>query len=263
MAFLVRSSCLSEAGKGREFPCRFLPLRGTSEGGEAPISGVSGASFTVGYAQSGLRSGGTVLTAQFCGIGATDAMSLQSIVPTGDDIVDNVSLMTLDSYGRTVDSYAWCDYAGDSGEEVGWANDDLEIVEGVTFAPGQGLWISASSSEQNLQSAGKVGTEDVTITLRSGGTVVGNPFPVSVGLQDILPAGDDIVDNVSLMTLDSYGHTIDSYVWCDYAGDSGEEVGWVNDDLEVVEGVSFTPGQGLWISASSTEQTIRFPAHEL
>ncbi len=217
----------------------------------------------VGYAQSSLKYGASMTTPQFINVSGSEGMPLQSIIPQGDDLVDNVYLKTLDAYGRTVVSYAWCDYAGDSGEEIGWVNDDLEIVEGVTFTAGQGLWIQASSSEQGLQTAGKVGSDDVRVTLRYGAIGTGNPFPVSIDLQDILPEGDDLVDNVYLKTLDNYGRTETSYAWCDYAGDSGEEVGWVNDDLEIVEGVSFAPGQGLWIQASSSNQYLRFPAPEL
>ena len=89
--------------------------------------------------------------AQFVNIGSDAEMPLQSIIPTGDDTSDNVTLQTLDAYGNSVDMYTWINWAGDNGDEEGWVDDSYTIVEGVSFAPGQGLWVSGSASTQGLQ----------------------------------------------------------------------------------------------------------------
>jgi len=192
-------------------------------------------------------------------------LPLQGIKPVGSDLSDTVVIQTLDSAGRTVDSYLWIDYAGESGDEEAWVDPDTyEIVDSVTFASGAGLWIQGASSEQGIQSAGKVGKTDVNVTLRYGGTVTGNPTPVSVDLQDILPTGDDLSDTIVIQTLDSAGRTVDSYLWIDYAGESGDEEAWVDPDTyEIVQDVTFAPGAGLWVQADSTNQGIQFPAPEL
>jgi len=78
-------------------------------------------------------------------------MPLQSIIPQGDDLSDNVYLQTLDAYGRTVNSYNWIDWAGPDGDQEAWADDEGNIIEGVTFAAGQGLCISGSSTEQAIR----------------------------------------------------------------------------------------------------------------
>ena len=217
----------------------------------------------VGYAQSGLKTGYTLTGAQFLNIGSDTATPLQSIIPTGDDTSDNVTLQTLDAYGNSVDMYTWINWAGDSGDEEGWVDDTYSIVDGVTFATGSGLWVSGSSSEQGFQTSGSVGKLDVNVGLRSGYTAVVNPFPVSVNLQDILPTGDDTSDNVTLQTLDAYGNSVDMYTWINWAGDSGDEEGWVDDTYTIVSGVTFEPGQGFWVSGSSSEQGIQFAAPEL
>lgn len=85
-------------------------------------------------------------TAQFANIG-TEAMPLQSIVPTGADTSDNVYIQTLTAGGYTLDTYSWNDWAAD---EPCWVDDSYEKVEGVTFAPGQGLWVQGSSTEQAI-----------------------------------------------------------------------------------------------------------------
>ena len=104
---------------------------------------------------------------------------------------------------------------------------------------------------------------DVSVSLRPGAVGIGNPFPVAINIQDILPTGDDTSDNVYIQTLDAYGYTVDNYAWVNWAGDSGDQEAWINDDFEIVTDVEFAPGQGLWVYGSSIEQALRFPAPEL
>jgi len=210
----------------------------------------------VGYAQSDLQVGATLVAPQFLNIG-TDGMPLESIVPTGDNVADNVSIQTCDAFGYTVDNYNWNDWVA---ENPCWVDDDYNVVTGVTFAPGQGLWVFGSATTQGIQTAGKVGTSDVSVRLQVGATATGNPFPTSVALQDIVPTGDNVADNVSIQTCDAFGYTVDNYNWNDWVA---ENPCWVDDDYNVVTGVTFAPGQGLWVFGSSESQYIRFPAPEL
>lgn len=197
-----------------------------------------------------------MVAAQFLPIG-TETMNVQDVKATGEDTSDNVVLSMLDKYGYTTASYTWCDWAAD---DPCWINDDFEPVEDVTIGPGSGLWIQASSESQSVQTAGKVGLEDVVVALRQGNTAVGNPFPIDLDLQDILATGDDTSDNVVASTLDKFGYTIVSYTWCDWAAD---DPCWINDDFEPVSDVTVQAGAGLWVQASSDNQGVRFPAPKL
>ena len=197
-----------------------------------------------------------MVAAQFANVGG-GAMPLQSIVPQGEDLSDNIAVATLDAAGYTVDTYVWNDWSYDN---PCWVNDSFEKVEGVTIASGSALWVQASSVAQALQSAGKVGTEDTVVQLKNGNTAVGNPFPVAVDLQDIVPEGNDLSDNIAIATLDEAGYTVDTYVWNDWSYD---DPCWVNDSFEKVEGVSIAAGQGLWVQGSSDTQYLRFPAPTL
>ena len=100
----------------------------------------------VGYAQSPLRSGAKIVTAQFLDIG-NDTVSLTSLTPVGDDLDWTIEIQVLDNGGRTIDDqdYMWVD--GD-----GWCTPDGDpIVDDVTFAPGQGFWVYGSSTEQAIR----------------------------------------------------------------------------------------------------------------
>ena len=227
----------------------------------------------VGYAQSDLKAGGTMATAQFLNVSNSEAMPLESIVPVGDGASDTVEIQTLTAGGYTDGDYMWIDYAGEGWDEEGWIDNNAElgdyypIVTGVTFAPGQGLWIFGQSG-LSVQSAGKVGTSDVVVNLRSGGTATGNPFPVSVNLADIIPVGDGASDTVEIQTLTAGGYTDADYMWIDYAGEGWDEEGWIDNNAELgdyyplVTDVTFEPGQGLWVFGQSG-LSIRFPAPEL
>ena len=211
----------------------------------------------MGYAQGGLKKNGSLVAAQFLNIGASQDMPLQSLIPTGDDTSDNVQIQTLDAYGYTVDSYDWNDWANES---ACWVDGDYNPVEGVSFAPGQALWVMGSDSSQGLQSAGQVSKSDIQVALKRNGTLVGNPFPIELDLQDIVAGGDEASDNVQIQTLDAYGYTVDSYDWNDWAA---EEACWVDGDYNPVTNVKIAPGQGLWVMGSNTDQYLLFPAPEL
>ncbi len=204
-----------------------------------------------------MKKNGSLVAAQFINIGASKDMPLQSLVPTGENTSDNVQIQTLDAYGYTVDSYDWNDWAAD---KPCWVDGDYAPIENVSFAPGQALWVMASDASQGLQSAGQVNKEDVKVFLKKNGTLVGNPFPVELDLQDILAGGDSASDNVQIQTLDAYGYTVDSYDWNDWAAD---KPCWVDGDYNPVENVTIAPGQGLWVMGSSAEQYLLFPAPEL
>ena len=202
-------------------------------------------------------------TPQFTAVGSTAGLGLQTLTAVGEGTSDTVMIQTLDAYGNAVDSYIWCDWAGESGDQKAWSDGSGEILEGVTFAPGQGLWIQGSSVSQSVLTAGEVGTFDIVVNLTEGFTAAGNPFPVAVNLQDIVVSGEGTSDTVMIQTLDAYGNAVDSYIWCDWAGESGDQKAWSDGSGEILEGVTFAPGQGLWIQGSSSSQAVRFPAPEL
>ena len=210
----------------------------------------------VGYGQNGLRFGYSLVTAQFVGVGGS-TLSLESLKALGSEASDNVTLAAVDEYGAAITTYIWNDWAA---AEPCWVDESYAPVENVSITSGQAFWTGGSSDAQSVQSVGEVGFQDVVVPLRFGYTLVGNPFPVSVALQDIVAVGEGTSDNVTLATIDEYGAAVDTYIWNDWAA---AEPCWVNESYEPVENVSFAPGEGLWTGGSSDAQSIRIPAPEL
>ena len=184
---------------------------------------------------------------------------MQSLKPVGDDVDTDggIVLQTLDAAGRSGTSYQWIDW----GEPTGWCDDEWNLIEGVTFAPGQGLWTLGTSDGASIQSAGQVSAADILVQLQNGGTVTGNPFPISVALQDIVPVGADVDTDggIVIQLLDAAGRSGTSYQWIDW----GEPTGWCDDEWNLVEDVTFDPGQGLWVLGTSDGASLQFPAPKL
>ena len=82
-----------------------------------------------------------------------------------------------------------------------------------------------------------------------------------IALDALVPAGDEIDTDgaINIQTLTAGGVTIDTYQWIDW----GDPKGWCDDSYTLVEGVTFQPGQGLWVQGSKTTEFLRFPAPKL
>ena len=199
------------------------------------------------------------MSAQFANIGTAEAMPLEALTPTGAD-TEGVEIQTLTALGYTDKFYTWNTWMY---ETPCWVDGDGAPVEGVTFEAGAGLWVQGSSTAQALQSAGKVSKTDAVVQLRNGATAAGNPFPVELDINDILPEGKDStvdLEGVEIQTLTALGYTDKYYTWNTWMYESPC---WVDGDGLPVEGVKFAPGAGLWVQGSSDKQFIRFPAPEL
>lgn len=224
----------------------------------------------VGYAQNDLKKGMSLVTPQFLNVGNdTTGLDIQTLRPTGNDVdtEGGVNIQLLDAYGRTVPGSKcfWVDWSEDD-DIVGWTKDMSDLADDVKIGPGQALWVASPDASTSIQSAGAVGFEDILIGLRQGMTPVGNPFPVAVNLQDIIPVGDnvDTEGGVNIQSLDAYGRTVagSKYFWVDWSADD-DIVGWTQDMSDLAEGITIQPGQGLWVSAPNGTTSLRFPAPEL
>ena len=91
-----------------------------------------------------------MLTPQFIQVDGTSSTALEDLKPTGSEIATDgeINIQLLDAYGRTTAMYSWIDW---DGEPTGWCNGDFEVVEGVTFNAGQGLWVGGTTTTQYLR----------------------------------------------------------------------------------------------------------------
>lgn len=234
---------------------------------EEPKNGIMSAD-VVGYASNNLRFGCIGLVPQFAGVASADgSFDLQTITCSANSS-DSVLFSVLNNTGLAGDIYLWVNWydPDEDGEtESCWVDGNYEKVTDYTLQPGEALWVQADSTDQLFQSAGRVNTSDVTVQLRFGCTLTGNPFPVTLDLQDIT-CSDNCSDSVLFSILNNTGLGGDIYLWVDWYDpdeDGVTESCWVDGNYEKVEGFKVTPGMGLWVQADHSDQYITFPGVEL
>ena len=214
----------------------------------------------VGYSQTPACGGYSVGTAQFIATDGTQQFALTSVRPVAEGASDCISLSVIDEEGYANGTFVWAEW---SAAETGWVNDDMEFIDdSVVFDAGTAFWIQNDVGEEvGLQSAGSVCGDDANIPLTVGYSVVGNPFPVSVKLVDMLAQGDSVSDCVSLSTIDQDGYVASTYVWAAW---SPAETGWVDDNMEFVdETVVIGAGAAFWTQCDAEGATLYIPAPEL
>lgn len=229
----------------------------------------------VGYTKSDTVNGFTIVTPQFQNI-ADENFSLLSFNP-GEEMYDKITVNQIDQFGTSIHTYSWTAYArGEDGKwnQKGWADDEGNLItdpEAVKFIPGESVIVSGD--EGGLTAAGQVRKEDVTIQLRNGFTLTGNPFPVAIAVQDILPSSakgiEDTYDQISLNLINNFGTAINTYSWTAYArGNDGKwnQKGWADDTGLLIDDdndIKLLPGEGVQVSGSSSDHYLLFRAPEL
>lgn len=213
----------------------------------------------VGYSSNKLQNGITIATSQFKNIG---------IEGTKFDIADikpntyGTAFYQTDSYGIPGTMYTWTDCGGPDWDTPDvWVDESNEIIDSKEFTVGDGLVILGSSTDDAIQSAGEVMQEDVVFELRNGLTFVGNPFPVSVKVCDLLPNAY----GVAFYKVDSYGIPQTMYTYTDCGGPDWDTPDvWVDEANEIVdEKFEIEAGSGICVLGTSATDTITFPAPEL
>ena len=213
---------------------------------------------TVGYSQPTFRQGATLFTPTFEGVG-TDSINIQDIKPIGDDVdgEGGINLQTLTASGTAGDvQLAWWDDGSDSG----WYDENDDTPD-TFISKGTSLWISFPNATTKLNIAGEVQNAAVDLPLVQGATAIGNPYPIAINIQTVIPIGDDVdgEGGINLQTLTASGTAGDiQLAWWDDGSDSG----WY-DENDDTPATMIQPGEGLWVSSPNATTSLRFPGFSL
>ncbi len=204
-----------------------------------------------------------MLAGQFVSIGSDAMVDLSSFKPMGSDLYYEVYMQVLNNAGRVNNTYTWVNDGGDDEDQIGWADGAGNIITNVKFNQGQGLWIYGANADQKIQTSGLVSTNDVVFGLCEGFTSIGNPYPTTVRLADVVLSGTDLYYNVYIQVLNESGKASKTYTYINDGGDDEDQIGWADGAGNILSDITFEPGEGLWVHGSNEEQSIRFPAPEL
>ena len=204
----------------------------------------------VGYTKVTASAGLTMVGQQFVEIGAGDR-TIQGITLEGGDPwgTDSMRIWNGSSY---TDYYWFGEDAGglNTSGLAGWGDeyqdDALEVIPS-----GQGMWLSLQNDGTVATFTGEVGTNKV-VEVSAGLTMVCNPLPVAISIQDIVPSEDFDpwgTDSLRVWTGSSY----EDYYW--FGADAGglNDTGLPGWGDEYQDGASKTIaiGEGFWIQAQN------------
>ena len=208
-----------------------------------------------------------------CFIPVSDAtIDLTDVVVTGYDKEEgtdsDVYIQSLDAAGKQIEGsvYFWLDIV--DGEDVyyGWMNEAGDFIKkgDAVFAPGDGVWVYAPSTEFKLQYSGQVSQSATAVALRKGFRLVSNPNPIGIDLTSISVEGYDKEEgtdsDVYIQSLDAAGKQVEGsvYFWLDIV--DGEDVyyGWMNEGGDFIEEGDkiLEMGETIWAYAPDTWSVV-------
>ena len=212
----------------------------------------------VGYQKVSIRSGLTIVGAPFVDVGGSgEGLSIQAITPSDTENSGGISGLRIWA-GTAYDDYFYYpeDQFGVGEDEIpGWGDINQEEA-GTVIPPGTGFWIQSDSTEV-LTVAGEVGSRN-TVTVRSGLTLVCNPLPMDINIQNIVPSDTENSGGISGLRLWNGTAYVDYFYYPeDQFGVGENEIpGWGDINQEEVS-VSIPSGTGFWIQSDKTE-TLTF-----
>ena len=214
-------------------------------------------SIDVGYIGTSARANLNWYTAQFRTIGANtvDINDINLNDGGAGEVGWGDSMQVVGPLGSAVEAYLYYDKSmNPAGEKAGnfWGDDSLNPVA-VTFDEGDGIAIdNVNALTFDIVSSGEVSTEDVSFPARENLNWSGNPFPVSISINNI-QLDDDGAGQVgwgdSMQIVGPLGSASEAYLYYDKSmNPAGEEAGnfWGDDSLNPVD-VTLAPGAGFAI----------------
>ena len=208
--------------------------------------------------------GAVAIAPQFLGMG-TAGMKLKDMIPsteTGTSLRRKIQIQLLNKGGEVATLYRW----EGSGGKTWIAEKSTEDMGEVVIPEGQGLWVlNTANCAVTFQTAGEVSKSDIIQPLNAegGAVMVGNGFPVSVKLKDIVPStetGTSLRRKIQIQLLNKGGEVATLYRW---EGTGGKT--WIAEkSTEDMGEVEIPAGQGMWVlNTANCAATLRIPAPEL
>jgi hypothetical protein len=207
----------------------------------------------VGYQTLALNLGGfTHIAPTFITIGGSQAVPLSSL--TGD-FAEFDSIQFIDPQAGTASQYFWLEAGSAAPDASGWYADDFATSAGDTPVAAGVSFLYSSGGATGLTLSGEVGQSDVSVTIGSGFTAIGNPFPVDAVLADFGFTGITEFSTVQLM--DSSFTTSGQYFWLEAGSAAPDASGWYADDFATPAGdTPVTAGQGFLVNTDASGVTF-------
>ena len=217
----------------------------------------------VGYDKAGLVNGFSIGGPCFAPV-SKESFSIQELIPVDADGVIQYGgvfqLQTKNAQGKLDMLYAYVS-GEDLGEETwpnGWYEEDYETFATKTFAAGEGFLFNSMLEGATLTYSGEVLTAPIKLPLVNGFSLMSNPRPVKVNIQNLIPvdANDEVQYGgvFQLQTKNAQGKLDMLYAYVS-GEDLGEETwpnGWYEEDYETFATKEFEAGEGFLFNSMVT-----------
>ena len=210
---------------------------------------------------------------QFQTVGTNGVINIQDITTEGWDgygsdwlkvYNPNTSRYTTAYYVSEDMGGVYTDDTYETSLGAGWA-DDAQIVLDMTIEAGQAVWTQSEAGGKFVVAGEVTATNKVTVPVNKM-TLVANPLPMAVDIQDITTEGWDGYgsDWIKIYDPDTSRYTTVYYVSEDmggvYTDDTYETslgAGW-GDDAQIAVDTRIEVGQGFWVQSEAGGKLV-FP----
>ena len=204
-----------------------------------------------------MRGGFNFVAPNFVGIGV-DTIDVQDLQLNTSAGTFEENIQILSSTGDTIEQYLWATAADLEAETGAWVDDEGTLID-ASLVQGDGLLLAAVNTGVEVNFAGEVATNAVTINLRTGFNFTGNPFPVAIDIQTIQLNALAGTFEENIQILSSTGDTTEQYLWATAADLEAETGAWVDDEGTLIE-ASIAAGDGFLLAAVNSGVVVTIPS---
>lgn len=212
----------------------------------------------VGYQQLDLVAGFNLVAPQFTEIGS-DSIGIQSmrLNVADEDATGGDCVNILDENGNPIESFYWFPAEWIGTDMSGWLDAETGLLSETGLENGVSVNVH-SEQETSLMVHGEVQMADVGRSVTFGYNMIGNPYPVSIGIQSIqlCVPDEDVSGGDCLNVLDENGNPVASYYWFPGEWIGSETSGWLDAETGELSNVEILPGQGLLLDSTVNDVVV-------
>ena len=215
---------------------------------------------TVGYQTIDVPAGSSMRTVTFKAIDGDYKIS--DLIVTGAVGAGGDYAQKINADGTWGDQYYYFTMEGSFWLEDGWYKDDAgtAVTDDDVLKVGEAL-IFTAAADVSIQCAGQVLKGATSLTVPAGSSIIGNPLPVSVKINEITVAGAVGAGGDYAQKINANGTWGDQYYYFTMEGSYWLEDGWYKDDAgtAVLDTDILAPGESM-IFTSAGGMSLTIPA---
>ena len=220
----------------------------------------------VGYNKVTLTTGYNMLSPMFTYVGGGDKAIVDLFEEkegfVGSDTASDADYFSIWYGGGYAYTYFYSTDAGDENVDAKWASGEDSFTETTDdLPPNTGFWFYNRAGQKTVTLAGEVPTNDVTVSVSAGYTMLANPFSAPLPVKSIVAVSGSFVGSDTASDADYISVWRNGGYDATYFYSTDAEGAWASGDDSFTETEdTIGPGEGFWFYSRNTSQiTIKLP----